>query len=58
MFLKVVAIKQWKVHHMDVHNAFLHGDLSEEVYIKLPLRFSWSDNINMCRLQKSLYGLK
>lgn len=56
--LKLAAVKNWFVHQMDVTNAFLHGDLDEEIYMKLPQGFVCSDPTKVCRLKKFLYGLR
>ena len=42
---------------MDVKNAFLNGDLSEEVYMQPPPGLSVESN-KVCHIQRALYGLK
>ncbi|GAA0168646.1 transmembrane signal receptor [Lithospermum erythrorhizon] len=43
---------------MDVHNAFLHEDLSEEVYMRLSSGFYIERPALVCKLHKFFYGLK
>ena len=37
--LAIAAAKVWEVHQMDMKNAFLHGDLFEEIYMEKPQGF-------------------
>ena len=55
--LSIANAKGWEVHQMDVKNEFLHGDLSDEIYMVQPQGFM-QDSSLFCRLKKSLYGLK
>ncbi|GJW71581.1 ribonuclease H-like domain-containing protein [Tanacetum coccineum] len=57
--LSLAASRHWPIHQLDVKNAFLHGDLSDTVYMHQPLVFQDSVHPNyVCLLQWSLNGLK
>ena len=56
----VSAARKWPIFQMDVKNAFLNGELSEEVYMKLPPGHSHPLGFphGVFRLRRALYGLK
>ncbi|KAJ9539489.1 LOW QUALITY PROTEIN: hypothetical protein OSB04_032222 [Centaurea solstitialis] len=53
LFISLAATYNWPLHQLDVKNAFLHGDLLEEVYLEQPPGF-----VAQGECSKSLYGLK
>jgi len=60
LFIAMTALQQWPLYHLDIKNAFLNGDLHEEIYMEQPVGFiAQGESSGMvCRLRKSLYCLK
>lgn len=60
VFLLIVASSDLELVQFDVKTAFLNRDLEEKIYMKLPegLSVDKSDRSVVCKLRKSLYGLK
>ena len=49
----------WTLRQMDVNNAFLHGQIIEDIYMSQPPGFKDQSKPNhVCRLRKAIYGLK
>ena len=56
--LTVAVMQGWTLRQMDVNNAFLHSQITEDVYMSQPPGFKDQSKPNhVCRLRKAIYGL-
>jgi len=48
----------WPLFQLNVKNAFLYGNLQEEVYMEQPSGYIAQGRIKVCHLKNAIYGLK
>jgi histone deacetylase 1/2 len=59
IILALALGNKWKMHQLDVNNAFLQGDLQEQVYMTQPPGLKDSQHPHyVCKLHKAIYGLR
>ncbi|GJS48479.1 putative reverse transcriptase domain-containing protein [Tanacetum coccineum] len=56
--ISLVVQNGWCLLQLDVNNAFLYGNLDEDVYMLLPPGYFDKNETRVCKLKRSLYGLK
>ena len=56
--MSLAANEDWPLLQFDVKNTFLHGEISEEIYMDSPPSMTDSIGMKVCKLKKALYGLK
>jgi len=56
--LALTSIYNWKLQQLDVSNAYLCGEISEDVYMVIPPRLCSYPSNQCYKLKKSLYNLK
>lgn len=58
LLIALATLQSWGLRHIDVDNAFLNGHLEEEIYMLLPPGYDKAKPEQVCKLLRSLYGLK
>ena len=58
ILLAIAAHYDYEIWKMDVKTAFLNGNLTEEVYMTQPEGLTSGSGSKVCKLQRSIYGLK
>lgn len=58
VLLALAAHEDLEIEQFDIKTAFLYGDLDDEIYMSVPEGIEVQGNNIVCRLHKSLYGLK
>ena len=58
ILLSIASHHDYEIWKMDVKTTFLNGNLSEEVYMTQPKGFIYENGSKVCKLQRSIYGLK
>nr|KYP43021.1 Retrovirus-related Pol polyprotein from transposon TNT 1-94 [Cajanus cajan] len=63
ILLSLSTINNWHLAQLDINNAFLNAQLTEDIYMKTPQGYSIleansSKKPIVCKLHKSIYGLR
>ena len=58
IILAIAAHYDYDIWQMDMKTTFLNGNLTEEVYMTQPEGFISGSGNKVCKLQRSIYGLK
>ncbi|GJU41659.1 ribonuclease H-like domain-containing protein [Tanacetum coccineum] len=56
--VSIIVVHGWPLYQLDINNAFLYGNLVEDVYMTLPEGYKSGNKTKLCKMNKSLYGLK